>query len=425
MKKRWLLTILLLAGLPVSGWLACRACLYWRLSTVKQLLRAGQPQEALAALEPTRFPPPGWVPGVAAQFEFWRGVGYRRAGLLDKAVECLERAQQFGASAGDVRREKVLVLFQSGRIDQATPLVEDLLAEPMDNETAEEVYDSLVQGYLSEYRLNDARTCLEYWLQWQPRCVKALLCRAELFEFVEDSTREEADLRLAISIVPDEFEAHLRLGGVLLKQRRVDHALAEYRWCIQRKPDSGPALIGVGSCQRQMGNLEEARAVLVAAAKYKLEPEDEAALLSEQAQIDLLEKHTDSAIAALTRAVELSPTNAANHYVLGAALSKSGRRDDAEREMERWRELEKHLNRLYDLAREIVANPHDAELRFEIGVLLCKQGKEQESFAWLTSALRCDPNHRGAHKAMAEHFERCHQPEDAEKHRELAGSNSG
>ncbi|MGH7134636.1 MAG: tetratricopeptide repeat protein, partial [Pirellulales bacterium] len=346
-------------------------------------------------LEPARFPQLGLVPGAAAEFEFWRGVAYRRAGILDKAIVCLDRAQQLGWSKTDVRREKVLVLFQSGRVDQAAPQVEELLAEPMDNETAEEVYDCLVLGYLSEYRLHDARTCMEYWLEWQPHSVAARLRRAEMFGFVEDPKRQEEDLREILKFAPETVEAHFKLAETLLSQRRVTDALAEYRWCAAREPESGSALLGVGSCLRQIGNLPEARRALDAGLKCKLKPTEEAYGLAEQAEIDLVEKKNADALAALTRAVELDPHDGKYRYALGSALSKAGRRDLAERQIEEWRKLDKHKSRLYDLEHEIIAHPRDADLRCEIGVLLREQGLEKESYAWLTSALRCDPNHRG------------------------------
>lgn len=425
MKKRWVLTILLLTGLPLTGWLACRAYLYWQLNAAKELLRAGRPEEALARFDPAGLPPVGLAPGAAAEFEFWRGVAYRRAGQLSIALDCIERAQQLGWSKADTRREKVLLLFQSGRVDQAAPLVEELLAEPLDNETAEEVYDCLVQGYLSEYRLNDARTCMEYWLEWQPRSVTARLRRAELFGFVEDPKRQEEDLREIVKFAPEVTEAHFKLAQLLLSQRQVQDALTEYRWCVAHDPGNGPALLGIGACLRQLGKLPEARRAFEAGTKCELKPEDEAYRLAEQAEIDLVEKKNQDAVEALTRAVELVPDDGKYRYALSSALSKAGQRELAERQMHEWQKLDKQESRLYDLEHEIFLHPRDADLRYEIGLLLREQGHEDKSYAWLTSALRCDPNHRGTHRALAEHFELSNQPDEAEKHRALAGSGSG
>lgn len=428
MSKRRVATFLwLIVGVGLAFWLGCRAYLSWEVAASKELLHAGDAERASLLLErPWRLA--RWLNPVAgAEIAFLRGVANRRSGKLDAALECFTLADNYGWSKLDLRREKLLVLFQSGRIDQAGPQLESLLADTLDNDAAEEIYDCLVHGYLAEYRIAGARVCLEYWLDWRPNAVKPRMLRAELFSFLEDHKRAAEEYETVLRLAPDEYDAHLLRAEALLKLRGVEDALAEYRWCAARRPHEGVARLGVAICQRQMGQIDEARHSLALASDYcRLDTKQEALLLAERGQIALLEQGKEQeAVADLTRAVELSPISPAYRYALGSALLRVGQRESAEHHMRKWKELQEHTERLADLEHAILTNPRDADLRYEIGLLLSKQGYEKESFAWWSSALRYAPNHRRTHEAMAEYFDRAKQSELAEKHRSIAAAGSG
>jgi Tfp pilus assembly protein PilF len=71
--------------------------------------------------------------------------------------------------------------------------------------------------------------------------------------------------------------------------------------------------------------------------------------------------------------------------------------------------------------RAIHAAPSDPAPRHEAGVILFRNGQEQEGLRWLASALQQDPNHRPTHELLVEYFEKHGQPEKAAQHRRLAG----
>jgi Flp pilus assembly protein TadD len=73
-----------------------------------------------------------------------------------------------------------------------------------------------------------------------------------------------------------------------------------------------------------------------------------------------------------------------------------------------------------DLGRAIARNPHDPNLRCEAGLVLLRNGLEDEALRWLESALAEDPLHQATHQALADHYERAGNLEKAIEHRRVA-----
>ena len=61
------------------------------------------------------------------------------------------------------------------------------------------------------------------------------------------------------------------------------------------------------------------------------------------------------------------------------------------------------LDRLDELTRQISIAPHNADLRFEAGQIMLRNGQETEGLRWLASALQEDPSHAAAMAEYQEH----------------------
>ncbi len=79
------------------------------------------------------------------------------------------------------------------------------------------------------------------------------------------------------------------------------------------------------------------------------------------------------------------------------------------------------MARLNRLVRESLEKPDDAELRFEIGAILFKYGSPEDAARWMRAALELDPDHTGAHLALAAYFDSRHDWANARLHRQSAG----
>jgi hypothetical protein len=60
------------------------------------------------------------------------------------------------------------------------------------------------------------------------------------------------------------------------------------------------------------------------------------------------------------------------------------------------------------VARDIGADPRNADLRYKAGVILCRNGHREIGAQWFQSALAEDPNHEPARRALNEARSRPH-----------------
>ena len=62
----------------------------------------------------------------------------------------------------------------------------------------------------------------------------------------------------------------------------------------------------------------------------------------------------------------------------------------------------KDFDELCQVAREVGADPRNADLRYKAGVILCRNGHPEIGMQWFRSALVENPNHQAALKALNE-----------------------
>ena len=102
-----------------------------------------------------------------------------------------------------------------------------------------------------------------------------------------------------------------------------------------------------------------------------------------------------------------------------------GKGDEARRCQARLERITADFQRAADVTRKVVAAPKDPALRHEVGLLLLRNGQEQEGLRWLYSGLQVDPGHRPTHATLADYYERRGQPLAAARHRAAAGPPGG
>ena len=78
------------------------------------------------------------------------------------------------------------------------------------------------------------------------------------------------------------------------------------------------------------------------------------------------------------------------------------------------------LNRLAQLTRELMKSARDPSRCAEVGMILLRNGHDQEGLRWLSSVLQENPGHRPTHAALADYYERSGNPLLAARHRQLA-----
>ncbi len=157
----------------------------------------------------------------------------------------------------------------------------------------------------------------------------------------------------------------------------------------EARPNSGQALHLLGQARLKLGRIAEAREPLERAAKFL--PKEVAAQVNLAGCLSLLGDHT-AALAALDRAHQLKPGDAAVAHNKGRALEAMGRLDEAEQAYNEALSIDHRLmpslsaranllatrgdwmGALTDLEMALTNRPNDPQLRLRRGDLLLRQG---------------------------------------------------
>ena len=170
----------------------------------------------------------------------------------------------------------------------------------------------------------------------------------------------------AVSLAPQDSEAHCNLGNIYRKLGKLDEAEASYRQAIVLKADLIPAHNNLGATFRELGRLDEAEACF-------------------------------------KKIIFLSPQDADAHSNLG----------NTQRELGKWKEAEASLTKA------IALKPDDADAHNNLGITLQELGKLEDAEAHVTKATRLKPDFAKAHRNLTTMKTFYSQDEQYSKMREL------
>lgn len=341
----------------------------------------------------------------SAEVQYLLGVASRKAGRLDDCRAHLDKARNLGWPANEIRFQSLLLAFQAGD-PRAEPAINQIMSLPMANYTAEDAYEALTIGYLSDYRTVEAGRATDLWLHLRPRRVRAMLLRAEVFGASGRIHEQLEQYAKVLAVEPDNYAARLGMAHDLLDEHDVERALEEYRWCSKRKPGDLAPLLGVAACYEHQGELQKAAEVLRESLHRPLPPQGRAQVAGELGKMLYQTGELKEAIALLTESLGLNPYDEEAEYALAMSLVKIGKLGEAQRHNERFKELEK-LDRQVRAIKLVIANqPNDAQPRYEAGLLLAKLGNAKGAAAFMQAALRRDPGHAGAQTELTRYYHR-------------------
>lgn len=390
-------SLLVVVFVGLFGWKW--ALVSWRIRSARELLNAGDIEQALARLETAESLQPE-----RAELLYLLAKAHRRADQYDRFTEYLERAEAAGWSADDLRTQRYLALVQIGQFDRAEPFLEETVKSGASDELAEEFYEAKAKGCLRTYRLIDARICLNYWLEWKPHAIRPRLWLADVHTRVNDWKAAVAEYRKVLQSDPEHPEANLRLGDCLLHLHQAREALAHYRKVLARRPDHVAARIGRAKCERQLALVEDSAATFAGLLKLDLSNSQRVDVLVELAQIKFRdERDPEAAIRLLKEAERIAPQHEPMHATLAAAYRRTGREELAGKHEKRAKESQARLDRLVEITRKIVHSPKNADLRYQAGQIYMEQGMHAAGAGWMRTALLLNPHHQPARKALAQY----------------------
>lgn len=305
------------------------------------------------------------------------------------------------ATAGDVRETEAYLQKQAGLRPTDAPMV----------------WESLAEGYLRAYRILDAMSVLDHWLEKSPDDVRALELRGRTYVTGRGVKRGADDLRRALELDPDRDDTRQRLTRALLDLGAYGEAVPHLERLMRSHPDDPDVPVRLARCLNMLDRKAEARRVLQdSLAKH---PENGAAHRT-FGQFELSDGKPEEAERHLRVAVRSMPGDYQSHWLLYESVRQQGKADAPEllKAAEAVRDRSERLGELQ--SRRMAEQPLEPALHVEMAGLLMNSGKPDAAVSWLRSALSLDAGFRPAHRMLAEHYERTGNAALAVEHRKLS-----
>lgn len=173
-------------------------------------------------------------------------------------------------------------------------------------------------------------------LESGPHSFQAHLLRAQLNQELGEAEEAIREYRKALELKPNLGTIHLSMGNLYWELRRYDEALSALREGIDKDSATPLSLYQIGDILLLRGQLEQAEEYLSRA--LVLDPEMIEALMA-MARVCSLKRDYKESLKYLKAAAERRPNDPQLHYRLSETYRNLGRPEDAQRELNIFREL--------------------------------------------------------------------------------------
>jgi tetratricopeptide (TPR) repeat protein len=212
----------------------------------------------------------------------------------------------------------------------------------------------------------------------------------------QDFSAAVAAYRTAASRLPNEplaSEVRLELAECLVELREYAEALA----ALTAADQSGEAVAVRLLCFRVLARMVEARQQLDIAVQIENPP---LALTIELGNYFDAVGDLKRATEYFELAVQQDPLDFVPRYKLSTAYVRQNRKEDA---AEQLRQMEKNrgsYDRLHALQNQAMREPHNATVRYEIGVASLALGRKELARIWFNAAIGLNPGYQAARAAL-------------------------
>jgi tetratricopeptide (TPR) repeat protein len=218
----------------------------------------------------------------------------------------------------------------------------------------------------------------------------------------------------AQALAPRAFDWPYLDAVVLQRLARHAESASRLRQALTASPDYLPARVKLAEALLEADDLDESQRLFDALVR---EPAAEPAAQFGLGRIAAARGDHDAAIARLQRAVELFPEWGAAHYALALSYRALGRRDEAQRALERQRLNGPRWPALEDTVLAAVnALRDDARASVQRGVKLAERGDLEGAIAAHEAALAIEPALAEAHANLITLYGRAGRFAKAEEH---------
>ncbi len=361
----------------------------------------------------------------------------RHEGRLDQMADHLSKASRLGADRQAIQIEEAMALAQNGKLDEVEADLFRWLSNGIGD--ADEISDAYANGLAANSRFDNANEILDAWQRDFPKDPRPEYRLGRLNEHLQLWEQAAEAYLNSLKKKNDYYPSRFRLGRAYFTVRKIEEAKKSFEECLKmRFPEA--AKIQLAFCYRALGESDQARDILYDVLQQSYEtilrsyhaveesPEHfEAA--STLGDIESESGNYQEAYKWLKLAVEKNPRDLTARYSLALTMRRLGQTEQAEKDLAEIEKAKKALERANSLRVRIEAKPDDLEARLELGKLLIENESMRMGRFWLQSIFKFDPNHREAHRALAEHYRQLSEtsPEfraQAEFHKNLAEGKS-
>ena len=356
----------------------------------------------------------------SAETHFWRARVSRKLGDLEGVREHLEKARQLGFEDQQrLKREWWLVLAETGRVRQVEQYLPEMLTSAGEDDL--EICAAFATGFCLDMRFDEALVLLDAWEADYPKDFRPHLRRGQIYAGDHQWPTAAAAFRKALKLAPDDATVRRGLAEVLAQLGESEEAESHFRVAVREDPADVEALLGLAAVLKQRDSPAEAATFARRALEQKPHSFRAKLLLAE---LTLLEGDAERAVNLATPLVESWPRDLRSRYVLAEALRAAGRGGEAEAHAKTYAELQRHAQQVERTLRQrLHLRPDDAENRYQLGQYVLDYVSRAEGVSWLQSVLQYEPQHAGAHAALARYYEKVGDRELARRHRRgTAGS---
>ncbi|WP_339728514.1 tetratricopeptide repeat protein [uncultured Gimesia sp.] len=347
----------------------------------------------------------------SAELHFLLGKTYRRLEQFDRVETHFKIAHQLGWDVKLLEREQWIALAQTGQWLKVKSFWPELFSNP--GSDGPEISKAYVTGCLSQLQINDARKVLDAWQAEYPKDPDSYRLRGQLSEAMLQWKDASDAYGQALKLDPSRKDIQLLLAKSLFEIGKFRQAESLLRTYLQVCPEDPEASLYIAQCLAKLGRGEEARIIL---ARLIEKNPDQYDLLLALGRLELSLDENQDALKYLRSAEKRRPEDVKLRFALGKVLQKTGQTLEAKKHFDFVNESSAPLLRLKKAIDELLLNPGDLELRYEIAMISWKYKSHEEGVKWLLSLLKLDNSHLPTHRFLADYYSSIGDQEQAEKH---------
>ena len=299
---------------------------------------------------------------------------------------------------------KAQKLHQQGKLDEATALYQEILAEDSDNVEVRHAYAvALSQQGNTEHAIKELNKAIK-----TTKNIPALYnSKGNIYRQANQLEKALQAYQQAIDIDPNYAIAHNNLGNIFYRKDKLQDAREHYEKAIALSDEYTDAHFNLGILLAKLGELDQAvqelKKTIELAPQYYL-------AYGQLAEVYLQKEAFANAVQYFDKRIQLGPESADLYHDLGQALARQDKIEDAIACYEKalmldhnhpevnqnlanaylkQDEADKALNYYF---RQLERDPQP-ESYYNIGVLLAQQNRHREAITYLRQAKEVDPSY--------------------------------